>query len=143
MYIFISYAKDEGKKYADMLDQILQRDNHKTFLFHRDTKNLKRPFTKIAFALHSCSEAIFLITEESHNSNEQDREYNVACSLNKGVALIKEGVDLHGYSMLSSNIFYRFDDSNVGEKMQHLLKSINRVPDSGKTSIVKEGGEIK
>ncbi len=130
MYIFISYAGKEGLKYADILNRVLLDGGHQTFLFRNDVSIEDRLYSKIGKALVDCKIAVIIITEESHSSTEQEREYNVSCSLNKEVGIIKEGVELGAFTLLRGKRFKRFNESNVTDILKDFLKEINKFPES-------------
>jgi len=143
MYIFISYAGNEGLRYAKILNDILSSGGHDTFLFEENVTADDRIYSRLGNALDSCRIAAIIITESSHTSEEQKEEYNVACSLKKGKGLIKEGVDWGEFTMLISRQYVKFNDSNVEEKMKGFLQSVDRIPASEDVSLTDEGGEIE
>lgn len=143
MYIFISYAGDEGLKYAKILDRILSEGGHKTFFFEQDNTVDVELYSQIGEALEECRIVAIIVTESSHISKEQKTEYGVACSMKKGQGIIKEGVRWGGFSLLVSKRYIKFKDSNAIDKMKNFLEEINKIPENTKISTTEEGGEIK
>lgn len=143
MYIFISYAGEEGLKYAKILDKILSEGDHETFLFERDNTLNLRLFSQIGKALYECRMIVIIITESSHESEDQKEEYGVACSQKKGQGIIKEGVEWGEFILLTSKKYIKFNDLNATDKMKDFLEAINNIPEGRGVSTIKEGDEIK
>ena len=76
MKVFISYAGEEGLKYAKILDKILKGSGHETFFFKNQVTVRDRLYSEIGKALDKCRIATIIITNSSHASSEQEREYN-------------------------------------------------------------------
>ena len=141
MYVFISYAGNDGLRYAKILERILS-SSHKTFLFEKDHSIQHGLYSQLGEALYSCRIVAIIITQSSHTSKEQEKEYNVACSFDKGVGIIKENIEWGKFSMLTSREYKRFNDDNVEEKMNSFLETINKLPEKVEASVADEGSEI-
>jgi len=142
MYVFISYAGDEGLKYAKILNEILTNGGHQTFLFKNEVSIDDKLYSKIGNALDKCRIATIIITKESHISTEQEREYNAICSLNKEQGLIKEGVELGKFTLLRARLFKKFNETNVKEIMNDFLNEINKIPERKNVSAIGENQEM-
>ena len=140
--IFISYAGDDGLNYAKILNTTLTNGGHDTFFFEGDHIIENRLYSQIGIALYSCRLVALIITNSSHESEDQKDEYNVACSRKKGLGIIKEGVEWGEFVLLTAKQVTKFNDSNVEDKMNSFLESINRIPVSADASVTPEGSEI-
>ncbi|MBN1941108.1 MAG: toll/interleukin-1 receptor domain-containing protein [Candidatus Diapherotrites archaeon] len=143
MLVCISYAKPEGLEYAKILEALLIGHGHDTFLFDSNYTLQNRVYSKIGSALDACRIAAIIITNSSHSSEEQKDEYNVACSLKKGVGIIQKGVPWGEFTMLTARQFFTFSESNARDKMKDFVKSISRIQETGKAKTIPEEGEMK
>lgn len=66
----------------------------------------------------------------------------MACSLDKGIGIIKEGVEWKKFSVLTGKGYKRFNDVNIKEKMSEFLETINKLPEKAEAFIKSEDGDI-